>query len=100
MKKLLIIGIAILLFACQERKEVHTTITKEVIDKHEGTESDTHYEYNILRGKWCLVPKIRTAYYLIYSDRTHEEVSMDDYLFTKVGDKRSKVVTTYKYETK
>jgi hypothetical protein len=94
--KLLSIIALWLLISCEVKKPYEKTIIKEVIDKTQGTESDTHYEYNILQGKWSLVPKIRTSYYLIYSDRTHEEVSMDTYLFSKVGDKRTKIITEYR----
>lgn len=91
-----ILILLLFVFSCQMPEEYHEKITKTVVEKHEGTESDTKYEYNLLQRKWSLVPKIRTAHFLIYSDHTHEEVDLDTYMFTKIGDTRILDIVKYK----
>ncbi|AXH73878.1 MAG: lipoprotein [Bacteriophage sp.] len=100
MKTIKIILLACLFFAACEsttkRKTPHVyTVTKIVKGKKEATETSYHYKYNLWRGDFYHVPKIYTAYYLIYTDGRFESVDLGQYETTNIGDTLTQTVEQF-----
>jgi len=82
------------LFLCCTTQTKEVVVQKIVKDKKEAVSTDYEHVFSAWKGDFVLQPKIKTTYYLIYSDGGFEEVSLGKYANTNIGDTIPKI--TYK----
>lgn len=52
----------------------------------EGVKTTSRHVYSWWKGDFVLQPDVKTVYYLVYSDKSHECVGIDTYATTMEGD--------------
>ena len=61
-------------------------ISKVVKAKHEGIQTSYSHQFSWWKGDFVLQPEIDNVYYLIFSDGTKQQVSIEEYATTNVFD--------------
>jgi hypothetical protein len=89
MKTTFLIFIAIVLLGCaktehKEPKEI--TESKIVKAKNQAEETTYDYKYNVWKGNFYHQPNIHSAYYIVYTDGSYDEVDLGKFSITDVGD--------------